>query len=360
MKILTRLLITYFLRILFLCAAAFIGIYLLIDFFEKVDDFVNHKAAAGDYLVYLFNSIPFILVQILPLAILTTMVLTLGGLSRTNEVTAIRSCGVSLWKIVQPLMALALLFSFLLLLLNEFIVPWNTKQLNNLLEIKLKGKQQLQLTRHEIWYRNNNRIINIKVAQPQKKQLQGITIFTFDDQQKIIKRQDTPLVNFKNGHWQSTALIERLFDSRSGDMIEVKHLQDIQLNFAKRPEDFSRQEQMNNELNFQQLATMVKLLEREGYDATRQRVDMHNRIATPFTCLIMGFLGIPFALQRGRNSNIALGIGLSLGIGVVYFIIQSLVTAFGHSNALPPFLAAWTANFIFLLLGVWLLLNVKE
>ena len=105
---------------------------------------------------------------------------------------------------------------------------------------------------------------------------------------------------------------------------------------------------------------MAEKLEREGYDATRQRVDMHSRLAVPFTCLIMGFLGIPFALQRGRNSNIALGVGLSLGIGVIYFIIQSLVMAFGYSNAMPPLFAAWTANFIFLLLGVWLLLNVQE
>jgi lipopolysaccharide export system permease protein len=105
---------------------------------------------------------------------------------------------------------------------------------------------------------------------------------------------------------------------------------------------------------------MAKKLEQGGYDSTHQRVDMHNRLATPFTCLIMGFLGVPFALQKGRNSNIALGIGLSLGIGIVYFIIQSTVTAFGYSSALPPLFAAWTTNFIFLLLGIWLLLNVQE
>ncbi|RLB71814.1 MAG: hypothetical protein DRH07_05900 [Deltaproteobacteria bacterium] len=55
-----------------------------------------------------------------------------------------------------------------------------------------------------------------------------------------------------------------------------------------------------------------------------------------------------------------MGVGISLGIGVTYFIIQSLVTAFGYANALPPVVAAWSANFIFLLLGVWLLLSVKE
>jgi lipopolysaccharide export system permease protein len=360
MKTLNRFLLRHFIRILSLCVSAFISIYLLIDFFEKVDDFIDHKATIGDYLVYLSNNIPLIFTQILPLAILTTMVLTLGGLSRTNEITAMRACGVSLWRIVQPLMSLALLLSILLLLLNEFVIPWNSEQLNTLLEVKLKGKSQVQLTRNEIWYRSNNRIINIAIAQPQKLQLQGIVIFTFDEHQKIKKRQDIALANFKNGGWQTANLVERIFDSRSGDMLEVNRLENPVLSLDRSPEDFSGREDMNNELNFRQLLTVAKKLEQEGYDSTRQRVDMHNRIAAPFTCLIMGFLGVPFALQRGRNSNIALGIGLSLGIGVIYFIIQSLVTAFGYSNALPPLVAAWTANFIFLLLGVWLLLNVNE
>ena len=360
MKILNRFLLEYFLRILFLSTSAFIGIYLLIDFFEKVDDFIEHKAGAWDYVIYLSNNIPVIAVQILPLAILTTMVLTLGGLSRTNEITAMRACGVSLWRVVQPLMILTLVLSFALLLLNEFAIPWNAKKLNYLLDVKLSGKRQLQLTHNEIWYRNHDKIINIAVADSQQQQLQGVTIFTFDEQQKIVARVDIPSASFSAKRWQAETLTERNFDPQSGDMIRVIRRNNVTLELDKHPEDFARQEKSMNELNFGQLASMVKKLESEGYDATRQRVDMHNRLATPFTCLIMGFLGIPFALQRGRNSNIALGIGISLGIGVVYFIIQSLVTAFGYSSALPPFVAAWTANFIFLLLGIWLLLNVKE
>lgn len=360
MKILNRFLLQHFIRILSLCIAAFVGIYLLIDFFEKVDNLIEYQATAWDYFTYLSNNIPFIFVQILPLAILTTTVLTLGGLSRSNEITAIRACGVSLWQIVQPLISLALLLSFILLLLNEFVVPWNTKQLNDLLEVKLKGRQQLQLTRNEIWYRSNNRIINIAIANVQKQQLQGVKIFTFDQQQKITKRQDSILVHFDKGIWRTANLAEMIFDSESGDLIEETNLKNQILDIDRTPEDFSGRENWNNELNFRQLSAMAKKLEREGYDSTRQRVDMHNRLAAPFTCLIMGFLGIPFALQRGRNSNIALGIGLSLGIGVTYFIIQSLVMAFGYSNAMPPLLAAWATNFIFLMLGIWLLLNVRE
>ena len=360
MKILNRYLLSQFIRVLSLCSAAFIGIYLLIDFFEKVDDFIDHQATIWDYLNYFANSVPFIFSQILPLAILASIVLTIGGLGQSNEVTAMRSCGVSLWKVVQPMMALVLVLSFALLLLNEFIVPWNIKQLNTLLEFKLKGKQQFQLTRQEIWYRNNDRIISIALAKPQQQMLRGLTIYTFDKQQQLIKREDAGLARFSHEQWKAASVTVRSFDPNSGDLVRTEKLKDQTLNIDRTPQDFSGRENINNELNFRQLAKLADKLEQEGYDSTHQRVDMHNRIAAPFTCLIMGFLGIPFALQRGRKSNIALGIGISLGIGIAYFIIQSMVTAFGYSNALPPIVAAWAANFIFLLLGIWLLLNVRE
>lgn len=360
MTTLNRFLLKHFLRILLLSVAAFIGIYLLIDFFEKISDFIDHKAVASDYLSYLLNSIPFIFVQILPLAILMSVVLTLGTLGRTNEVTAMRACGVSLWRIVRPFMLLALGLSILLLTLNEFVVPLNTKALNNLLDVKLQGKQQPSLKRNELWYRDRDRIINIRVADPQNQTLHGVTIFNLDESPKIVLRQEATRVIYEQNSWAARDLTERIFDVTHGDLLKVESKKNQPLDIGRLPDDFISQADQNNSLNFQQLWNMVHKLEQEGIDTTRQRVDMHNRLAAPFTCLIMAFLGVPFALQRGRNSNIALGIGLSLGIGVAYFILQSLITAFGYSGALPPSIAAWTTNLIFLMLGVWLLLSVKE
>lgn len=360
MKLLNRYLLSYFIRVLSLCTGAFVGIYLLIDFFEKVDDFIDYHARLTDYGVYLTCNIPSIVVQILPLAILTSVLLTLGGLSRTNEITAMRACGFSLWRIVQPLMGLALLASLVLLLLNEFVVPWSNKQLNTLLEVQLKGRQQPHPTRHEIWYRDGERIINIVLAQPREQKLEGITIFTFDQQQKIIARTHAARARFENENWRAGQVTIRRFDQDSGDLLETSILKDQILNLGRSGEDFFDSAELDNELNFRRLAALATKLEQEGYDSVHQRVDMHNRLAAPFTCLIMGFLGVPFALQKGRNINIALGLGSSLTIGITYFILQSLITAFGYSGALPPILAAWSTNIIFLLFGIWLMLNVRE
>jgi lipopolysaccharide export system permease protein len=128
----------------------------------------------------------------------------------------------------------------------------------------------------------------------------------------------------------------------------------------KTPEDFKMPEQKNTELGFRELYRISQRLQEEGYDAIRYRVDMHARLATPFAAVIMAFLGIPFALQKGRGSNIALGVAITIAIGAGFHIVNALITAFGYSAVLPPFVAAWSANILFGLFGLWLLLSVRQ
>lgn len=360
MNIVNRFVLAYFVRILSLCCAAFIGIYLLVDFFEKVDRFIDYGAGLAEYLTYIGHSIPFIFVQILPLAILTSMVLTLGGLSRTNEMTALRACGISLRRVTQPLIATILLLCCLLLLVSEYLVPWNTRELNELVEVKLRGREQLRLTNSKIWYRSQNRIINIDVAQTREQKLQGITIFEFDQTAQMQRRLDAPVAELQNQQWLAPTLLERRFDPETGILVSTTRLENQNLKIERGIEDFAQVDNLNDELNVRQLAQLASRLEQEGYDATRQRVDLHARLAAPFTGLVMGLLGIPFALQRGRQSNLALGVGLSLGVGAAYFIIQSAVISFGYAGAIAPVIAAWTANLTFILLAVWLFLGVKQ
>ena len=133
MKLLNRYILATFVRVLLLALGAFVGIYLLIDFFEKINDFINHNAPLSLYLLYFLNKIPQVATQIIPIAILMATFMTLGGLSRTNELTAMRSCGISLWRAATPLLASALLLSLTVLAVNEYIVPVTAKKANDIL-----------------------------------------------------------------------------------------------------------------------------------------------------------------------------------------------------------------------------------
>lgn len=80
----------------------------------------------------------------------------------------------------------------------------------------------------------------------------------------------------------------------------------------------------------------------------------------PFGCAVMAFLGIPFALRGGRSSGIAFGIGLSIGVGFLYVIANSVIISVGQVGLLPPVVAAWATNFIFLVAGIWLSLTIDN
>ena len=118
MTILNRYILSIYIRIFFLASATFVGIYLLVDFFEKVDNFIEHGASASQYLLYFGNKIPLIISQVTPLAVLMAVFMTVGGLTRTNELTAMKSCGLSLLRMTWPLLLASLLTAMAILAIN--------------------------------------------------------------------------------------------------------------------------------------------------------------------------------------------------------------------------------------------------
>jgi len=87
---------------------------------------------------------------------------------------------------------------------------------------------------------------------------------------------------------------------------------------------------------------------------------MHTKLSAPFAAFVMVILGIPFALRSSRSGGMALGIGTSIGIGFAYFVVNAVLLSYGRSNVLPPFVAAWGANFLFALSGIWLGMTIRN
>ncbi len=356
MTLISRYILSTFGRIFGLALAAFIGLYLLVDFFERVDTFIEYSAAAHLYLIYFALKIPFIAVQVVPLACLLAVFMTLGGFSRSNELTAMHSAGISLLRVTLPLLATGLLISLLTLLTYEYLVPICVKRANLIYSGKVRGRPVAVFKRNRIWLRDGRKIVNIRLAEAEKGQLQGVTLFDFDQHFQLTDRSDIPQASYINGQWSAESLIERRFDN--GNLTASHTANDQAIDLSLTPEDFRVSGSKRNEdLGYRDLRALAAKLKAEGYDPTRFQVDMHARLATPFASLIMAFLGIPFALRKGRDSGLALGIAMSVMIGVVYFILQAMLLAFGYSSALPPVLAAWAANLLFFLFGCWLFLG---
>ena len=359
LKLVNRYILNSFVRVLLLALGAFVSIYLLIDFFEKVNDFINNSAPLSLYLLYFLNKIPQVATQIIPVAILMATFMTLGGLSRTNELTAMRSCGISLWRVATPLLVSAFFLSLAVLAVNEYVVPITAKKTNDILAFR-NEHAGAPLQRDKIWFRDGNDIVNIRLAYPEKGQLEGISIFEIGPAFRPGTRIEAQSASYAKGGWQFKKVTVRHFSPSSGELVKVEHFGKMPFPLHKRPKDFKALTPKKNELGYRQLHRLARQLHAEGYDATRYRVDMYSRLATPFACLIMAFLGIPFALQKGRGASLTAGIAISVVIGFSFYIVQAMLLAFGYSGVFPPLVAAWAADALFFLLGLWLVLSVRE
>ncbi len=358
MHLLTRYLLSIFLRNTLLALATFSGIYVLIDFFEKVDDFIAAGAPVTLYFSFFLGTLPLIVVQLTPLALLMGTFMTIGSLSRSGELTAMRAGGLSLLRITRPLLLAAFFITALIILTQEMVLPLSTRFTREVFDQRIRGKQQLQ-TRDQVWLRVDNRIIHVGQALPEKGELRQVTYFTLDSQFRVTGRVDATGANFRDNAWSLQNVTDRSFDPQTGEMTSSNNAKQAPFALSKTPDDFHSTDLRQWELNFYDLRRLVRQLQREGSDPTRYRVDMHAHLAAPFACLVMVLLGIPFALQRGRNSSLAVGIVISIATGVTYFILHSITMAFGYSGILPPFAATWSANILFGLTGLWFVLFRK-
>jgi len=359
MTIVNRYILRIYLRLFGLSLAAFVGIYLLIDFFERVDDFIEASAAIPLYLIYFLNKIPMVAVQILPLGVLMATFLTLGGLSRSQELTAMRAGGMSLARIASPLMWTGLILSLSTLLAQEYLIPLHAQKVNTLWRTQIKGRGDMTYQVEQIWFREGQRIYNIRQVQPTDGTMEDISVYETDADMQIQRRVDARNAIFSEQGWIFQNLTIRNF-SPAGQLLSQQTQEHARFPLEKTPKDFQTAAPKEDELSFFQLRELADKLEAEGSDVTRLRVNMQSRLATPFACLVMAFLGIPFALQKGRSSGPALGMAISIAIGISYHLLQAMIAALGFSGVFPPLLAAWAPNLLFAMLGLYLLLSVRE
>lgn len=358
MKIINKHILKEFLFIFFLCIITIVSLYLLIDFFEKIDDLMENNAALSEGLKFFLYKIPFIMYQTTPVAVLLATLLSLGILSRNAEITAMKAGGISVIKITFPIMLASLVISAMSFVIDEYIVPPAKKQVESIKKMRVEGKKQAASFRqNKMWYRGNDNIYSISHLDSKKGIIHGLTIYEIDKDFNVLSRIDAEEAKWLNGTWQITNGTKRQF--RNGS-IKISAVKNGAAPIDENPEELQITEKIADEMSFTELKDYIAKLSSEGYDATRYIVDLHGKTAFPIVNIIMVILGIPFALKSGRHSGIAMGIGLSVIIGFSYWIVFAVTASLGYNGIIPPFIAAWSANFIFGIIGILMFMNVRQ
>ncbi len=335
----------------------FILIYVVVDVFVRLDTLLRHSATLWSSLRYFVFKVPLIVTQILPPAVIVSVILSLGMLARHNEIIAWRACGVSLMEMATPLLLAALLLSFAALAWNELVVPYSTRRYQqiNLEEIRKRERRSL-LSDHEIWYHGELGFYNIGYVDSARHTLVGVVIYPTDASFAVSRIWQIGKARWTGETWELDDVQEHLIDAADGTTPPPHPLTGL----PERFDDFLEVQQDSDELSYLTLHERLQSLHNKGIDVTPYMVDLNLKLAIPFSCLALAAIGIPLAGRVRKHPSLAATTGAGAALGFGYWVILGLGNSLGQTGAIPPLAAAWSANLVFGLLAATLFLRPES
>ena len=353
-KYLTRELLKYFCIVL----TTVVGIYLAIEFFGRIDNFFDAKLPISRALVFLALRTPLIVAQITPVGVLLAVLIVFGIMVNNNETVALKSGGVSIFYLFKPMLVMGLIFSALLFFFSEVAVPIAVGRANKIWRSEVKKESAVTSREKNIWIKGNRSIFHITYFKPSSETIFGVTLNYFDESFRLVKRIDAEKGVYKGGEWRLLNVVEQdlVKDDRSYKVTYRKRCP-VRLEFA--PEDLKRVVKKCEEMSYVELSSYIQEVEEEGYDATGYKVDLSAKIAFPLVCFVMSIVGTGLALRRKKKEGFASSVVYGIGMAFLYWTVYSLCLSLGYGGILPPVLAAWLTNVIFVCLGTVMLLNAN-
>jgi LPS export ABC transporter permease LptF/LPS export ABC transporter permease LptG len=359
---------------------AFLAVFVLAEFMDLFDDIQQHRVKGATVLRYYAYHSPAVLYLVLPVASLVGPLITFGILARRNEITAMKAGGLSLYRVILPVVLLGALQSAALFGAAELLLPYTNRIAERDFNV-IKGRPpQTTNVLEKRWILGddgqiyNYDYLSVGSADPalaaagavndgRVTTLYGFSAFDVDprrwqlrDRIYADRARWTPLPAREgtSGYYELEHGWRRSFGSRGGfKAFDLARTREIE------PPSFFMQEQPSTDtLRYDELRRHIAALTAKGLDVTRLEVQLHRKVAFPFVAIVMTLIGVPFAFAVGQRGALY-GIGLSILIAILYWGTLGIFEALGNNAWLPAMLAAWAPNLLFAVAGLYLMLTLE-
>lgn len=342
-KYLVKELLVYFVLILLGLSVLFLAV----DFLTK---FWSLGLPIEKVLTLYFYKIPEALRQFVPVACLMATLLVVSSLSKQNEVIALYASGISTFRMACTFVAAVAALSAITFVVFDPLVPLLEKK-RQLLEkgIETQGNAYLEFNRDRFWYRSGKVIYNVGHFDPKTNILEDINLFVLGSSGEISHRIRAEKATYLNSDW----VIEHGFTTSysNSPFPVVESFEEKKGLIPEKPSDYKTLEVQPETMRLKELRKFISRNRNYGLDTTRQQVSYHERISMVFTPIIFVLLGIGFALKPLKTQSVAKGVGFCFVIVFIYLILFRLTVSVGKEGHIPPFLAGWTPNLVFLLIA---------
>ncbi len=329
--------------------------------FQIADLVIQRGVSIGVVLRLFFYYLPRLVAYTIPMSCLLAALLGFGKLSANSELVALKSAGLSFKRIIRPVIIATFFVSVAAFFVNETLVPLSERAAANVMMYEV-FKESPPLFKEKIFLKEEGdgtlkRVIYINKMKIVNGDMEEIVVEEFD------AGRLSRIVSAKSGKW-----INGSWWINSGNVFEinkegnVNHLfkfdkQALTLNMS--PSDVAKSTQKPDQMTIPELLEYIKINEKSGMNVSKFWMLFHLRLSVPWACMVLALVGAALGSRPQRSSS-SVGLGLSVIIVFVYYVILSLTQSLGDAGYLPPVVAAWIANIIFLIIGAVLCRNANK
>jgi lipopolysaccharide export system permease protein len=358
MNLIDRYVLRHFLSVLVWALLAFACVFVLVDLFDHVDNFIDDDArliSIGKYYLYL---LPRIIDLTLPVSMLLAALFTMGILSKNQEYTAMLSAGQSLLRLTRGILLFALLVAAASGAWKEFVVAPANRLHHDVKRFEIGGQQRdrLQGKRNLTYVGQDSRVYIASRFRPRPPTLESLSVQTFSDS-TLVQRIDARRAVFQDGAWVLT-------DGAVRDFVDglerIRVFQQERLGgTVELPAEFARRSVKSEDMTWRELGEFAAKVRRSGGDPTPYLADMAHKISFPVINFLIVALGISLGASR-RKTTLWSGFGLTLGLAVIYYLFMNFGLQLGRSGTVDIWVSAWAGNAVYAVAGFLLFVRANR
>jgi lipopolysaccharide export system permease protein len=320
------------------------------------DIFKNNIPLSSIILFYLYFA-PFAFVNMVPFACLISAVYVFNNLSKNYELAAIVTSGISLWKIVRPVLLVTCIICLGALIVNDRVVPPTMNEASRIRKEKLESGEARRkyILKNLAVYGKGDQIIFAREYDPIKKEMYGVIVHKQNEEKIVINKTSARLAEWTENGWLAKDVMEFNIDKDGNFSQEPEVFKKKALAIKEVPSDFSDTQWDPRLMSYRQLKKYIVVLKSSSPVAVRRlMVDLNYKLSFPFTAMVTVLLGIPFSISTGRV-NALVGMAKGIVTPMLYLPVVAVCLALGKGGYIPPAVSAWLGIAIFAVWGAYLI-----
>lgn len=323
------------------------------DVMSFLEDIFEKNIPAQAIVSFYFNLAPFAFVNMVPFAALLAGVYVFNTLSRTHELTAVIASGMSLWRLIRPILFFTAILCVVTFIVNDRIVPETMRKANTIKEQEIKLSSEGDSIEDLTFYGKGGMIIYAKLYHLGEKEFDDVIIHRQDENNVVIEKINARKIYWDDSQWIGKDVIVFRRDAMEGFDSDPEIYKEKPISIQEGPQEFSHTQWNINFMSYAQLKRHLQVFKGASVDRAvrRLRVDLNYKIAFPFIAFITVLVGIPFSVETGRASALV-GMAKGILIAILYLPVLAISLALGKAGVLPPVMSAWLSNVIFAVIGI--------